>query len=64
MDIKISRVDGRALLSVDGKCMEIKDYKISSSMHGGTELEVIIFLTDSITEFSTSATQGLSLQPN
>lgn len=57
MDISISRVDGRAMLEVDGKSVEIKDYKITSSMHGDTELEVVIPLECDITEFSMSATQ-------
>lgn len=64
MDISISRTDDVAVLQVGDVVMEIKDYKISSSMHGGTELEVIIPLTDSITEFSTSATQVLSPRPS
>lgn len=57
IDISISCIGGRAILEVDGKGIEIKDYKITSSMQGGTELEVVIPLVGSITEFSMSARQ-------
>lgn len=56
--ISIERIDGRAVLNVGSESIEVTDYKISSSMRGGTELEVKIRLDEDITEFVTSATQG------
>ena len=42
---------------IGSESIEVTDYKISSSMRGGTELEVKIRLDEDITEFVTSATQ-------
>lgn len=57
MDIAIKRIDGRAFLKVGNEVVELKDYKISSSMTGGTELEISILLHEDISEFVTSTTQ-------
>lgn len=55
MKISVQKTDGRAFLVVGNQSIELKDYKISSSMRGGIELEAVIFLDDSITIFSSSA---------
>lgn len=55
MDITVSRIDTRAFLKLDSTSVEIKDYKISSPMHGRTELEVVFEFDGEITEFSSKA---------
>jgi len=55
MEAEIFRIDNRAFLRLGESTAEIKDYKISSSMHGGTELEVIIPINGDVTEFLMSA---------
>lgn len=42
-------------MKIDDSSIEIKDYKISSSMHGRTELEVAIEFNGETTEFSSKA---------
>ena len=55
VDITVSRIGSRAFLRLDGASVEIKDYKISSPMHGCTELEVVFELEGGTTEFSSTA---------
>ena len=37
MDVTISKFGSRSFFRLNGESIEIKDYKISSSMHGSTE---------------------------
>lgn len=55
MELSIQKVDERSILKIGDESIEIKDYKISSSMRGGTELEVVIPVGCNVMEFSTSA---------
>lgn len=55
MDITVCRIGDRAFLKLDGASVEIKDYKISSPMHGRTELEVVFEFDGGTTEFSSAA---------
>lgn len=54
MELSIQKVDERSILKIGSESIEIKDYKISSSMQGGTELEIVIPVKGNIIEFSTS----------
>lgn len=54
MELSIQKVDERSILKIGDESIEITDYKISSSMRGGTELEVVIPVCCSVMEFSTS----------
>lgn len=47
---------------MNGESIEIKDYKISSSKHGGTELEIVFEFDGDFTEFSSkvNSTDGKS----
>lgn len=47
---------------MNGESIEIKDYKISSSKHGGTELEVVFEFEGDFTEFlsKVNSTDGKS----
>ena len=51
MDVAIGRFGSRSFFQMNGKSIEIKDYKISSSKHGGTELEVVFEFEGDFTEF-------------
>lgn len=63
IEVKIFHIGSRAFLKVGESSVEVKDYKISSSMHDGTELEVIIPLNGEVTEFLSSAkTESLRTQ--
>ena len=42
MELSIQKVDERSILKIGNESIEIKDYKISSSMRDGTELEIVI----------------------
>lgn len=55
VEISIQKIDGRTFLIVKNESIELKDYKISSSMQGGTELEILIHVNDVNTIFSSSA---------
>lgn len=55
VEISIQKIDGRSFLVVKNESLELKDYKISSSMQGGTELELLIHVDDIKTIFSSSA---------
>lgn len=41
VEVEIIKVDTRAFLKLGSTSVEVKDYKISSPMHGRTELEVV-----------------------
>lgn len=63
LEVEIFHTGSRAFLKVGESSIEVKDYKISSSMHGGTELEVIIPLNGDFTEFlSSTKTESPRLQ--
>lgn len=51
MDITIGKFGSRSFFQMNGESIEIKDYKISSSMHGSTELEVVFEFEGDFTEF-------------
>lgn len=55
VEISIQKIDGRSFLAVKNESIELKDYKISSSMQGGTELALLIHVDDVNTIFSSSA---------
>lgn len=55
VEISIQKIDERSFLTVKNESIELKDYKISSSMQGGTELEILIHVDDVNTIFSSSA---------
>ena len=55
VEISIQKIDGRSFLVVKNESLELKDYKISSSMQGGTELELLIHVDDIKTIFSSLA---------
>ena len=57
MELSIQKVDERSILKIGNESIEIKDYKISSSMRNGTELEIVIPVKGNIMEFSTSTNQ-------
>ena len=57
MELSIQKVDERSILKIGNESIEIKDYKISSSMRDGTELEIVIPVEGNIMEFSTSTNQ-------
>lgn len=64
MDIIVSRIGSRAFLKLDGASVEIKDYKISSPMHGRTELEVVFDFEGGTIEFSSAASSTEHLLQN
>lgn len=53
--VQLSVVDDIAVLEIGGESFRVKGFKISSSMHGGTELEVTICMDGGISVFETSA---------
>lgn len=62
-DFGVYRIGSRAFLKIGESSVEVSDYKISSSMHSGTELEVTFHITDGeITEFLTSTKTEASRQ--
>ena len=64
MELSIQKVDERAILKIGDESIEIKDYKISSSMRGGTELEVIFEFDAEFTEFLSKANSLEHLRQN
>ena len=57
--VSIKRLGSRAFLEIGNSSVEIQDYKISSSMQGGTELEMIFEIKSSeIMEFELEATKA------
>ena len=57
MEVSIQKVDECSFLQIGNESVEIKDYKITSSMREGTELVVVIHVEGNIMEFSTSTSQ-------
>ena len=55
MDVTIGKFGSRSFFQMNGESIEIKDYKISSSMHGSTELEVVFEFEGGFTEFLSKA---------
>lgn len=55
MEVAIGKLGSRSFLQLNGENIEIKDYKISSSMHGSTEIEVTFEFDGDFTEFSSKA---------
>lgn len=55
MEVEILHMDDRAFLKIGESTVEVKDYKISSSVHNGTELEVVIAMHSELTEFLVSS---------
>lgn len=55
MDVAICKLGSRSFSRLNGESIEIKDYKISSSMHGSTELEVVFEFEGDFTEFLSKA---------
>ncbi len=56
MDVTICKLGSRSFLRLNGESIEIRDYKVSSSMHGSTELGDVVFEFDGgVTEFSSKA---------
>jgi len=51
-EITVCQIGEHSYLRIDGGIVPIKDYKILSSMHGCTELEVVMELDGKITEFA------------
>ena len=41
VDVAIGKFGSRSFFQMNGKSIEIKDYKISTSMHGRTELDIV-----------------------
>ena len=58
VEISVSKIEGRCCLHIGNEDIPVNDYKISSSMQGGTELEIIIQCDDEIMEFSTLTSRG------
>ncbi len=58
MEMSLYKIDELCYLQFGGVRVPIKNYKILSSMHGSTELEVVIELNDNIMEFSIKARTG------
>lgn len=61
--IRIERFGSRSFLQIGNESIEISDYKISSSAHGGAELEVKLSVSKvTAEEFELGATKE-SFQP-
>ena len=62
MDVAIGKFGSRSFFQMNGKSLEIKDYKISTSMHGRTELEIVFEFEGDFTEFlsKVNSTDGKS----
>lgn len=62
VDVAIGKFGSRSFFRLNGESIEIKDYKISSSMHGSTELEVVFEFEGDFTEFlsKVNSTDGKS----
>lgn len=56
MNIKITQIGKLFAVTIDGNTIQnVTDYKIISSAHGRTELELKIGISSEITEFVTEA---------
>lgn len=62
--MKLHKLDDHACLEVGNAVLVLKDYKLSTSMHGFTEIEAVIQIEDSVMEFETSTTTEPLQQPN
>lgn len=62
MDVAIGKFGSRSFFQMNGESIEIKDYKISSSMRGSTELEIVFEFDGDFTEFlsKVNSTDGKS----
>lgn len=62
VDVAIGKFGSRSFFQMNGKSIEIKDYKISTSMHGRTELEIVFEFEGDFTEFlsKVNSTDGKS----
>jgi hypothetical protein len=61
--VSVHKFGGRSFLTIGDKSVEVQDYKISSSMRGGTELEVTFQVGFcEVTEFEIGAKKG-AFQP-
>ncbi len=53
MEISITQLDDMLAVTIDGNVIpNVADYKIISSAHGGTELDLKIITKDSVKEFA------------
>ena len=64
MEVAIAKDEDRCFLQIGNENIEIKDYKISSSMQGGTELEIKMKFQNNMLRFLTSATTESLRQQN
>lgn len=55
MDVAIGKFGSRSFFQMNGKSIEIKDYKISISMRGSTEFEIVFEFDGDFTEFLSKA---------
>lgn len=62
VDVAIGKFGSRSFFQMNGKSIEIKDYKISISMRGSTELEIVFEFDGDFTEFlsKVNSTDGKS----
>ena len=62
VDVAIGKFGSRSFFQMNDKSIEIKDYKISTSMHGRTELEIVFEFEGDFTEFlsKVNSTDGKS----
>ncbi len=66
MNVKVTQIGNLFEVEIDGNTIsDVTDYKIISSAHGRTELELKISIPSEITEFVTEAktTKSLLLNP-
>ncbi len=55
MDLRIGHIDGAIIANINGVDIgNIVDYKITTSAHDGTEVELRIKIDDSVTELTSS----------
>lgn len=56
-ETKLFVLGEKAILKINGATVPLEDYKISSSMHGSTELEVKFAVTGNMLIFESSASR-------
>ncbi len=55
MDLRIGHIDNAIIANINGvDISNVVDYKVTTSAHDGTEVELKIKLDDSITELASS----------
>ncbi len=55
MDLRIGHIDDAIIFNINGvDISNVVDYKITTSAHGGTEVELKIKLDDNVTELASS----------